>query len=57
MTAVDTKFYRSLGTLTGQAINETINKILAGNFEKGLNKVMVVMTDGFSYDDVLDASN
>ena len=46
------KTYRSGGTLTGQSINATTAKIIAANFDKGLNKVMVVMTDGYSYDSV-----
>jgi len=30
---------------------------LAANFDKGLNKVLIVITDGKSYDQVLAASN
>lgn len=30
---------------------------MAGNFDSGLNKIMILMTDGQSYDDVLYASN
>lgn len=43
--------------MTGIAINETIKKIMAGNFDSGLNKIMIIMTDGMSFDDVLQASN
>lgn len=30
---------------------------MAGNFDSGLNKIMIIMTDGMSFDDVLQASN
>lgn len=50
---IASKIYGSGSTLTGQAINATIDKIIAGNFKKGLPKIMVVMTDGVSYDSVL----
>lgn len=30
---------------------------MAGNFDSGLNKIMIIMTDGMSFDDVLLASN
>lgn len=57
LAGIASKIYRQLGTLTGSAINQTIELINAGNFPKGLNKIMIVMTDGLSYDDVLYASN
>jgi methylmalonyl-CoA mutase cobalamin-binding subunit len=57
LAAVTTKYYRALGTNTGSAINQTVDKIMAANFDKGLNKIMIVLTDGYSYDDVLYASN
>lgn len=50
---IASKIYGSGSTLTGKAINATIDKIIAGNFKKGLPKIMVVMTDGVSYDSVL----
>lgn len=53
MTQIPIKPYRARGTLTGIAINQTIDRILAANFKKGLPKIMVVMTDGASYDSVL----
>lgn len=46
-----------MGTFTGQAINATVNEIEAGNFLNGVPKIMAVMTDGNSFDDVLQASN
>ena len=54
---IASKSYRGGGTTTGDSINKTIAKILAANFDNGLNKILVVMTDGKSYDNVLDASN
>lgn len=53
MTQIPLKSYRALGTLTGSAINLTIDRILAANFKKGLPKILVIMTDGASYDSVL----
>lgn len=52
MTKIPIKPYRAFGTLTGKAMNETTNRIIAANFKNGLPKVMVVMTDGVSYDSV-----
>lgn len=52
LTGIANKTYRSGGTQTGTAINATIAKILAANFDKGLNKILIVMTDGYSYDSV-----
>lgn len=57
MAGIATKYYRGQGTYTGDAINKTVGKILMGNFDKGLNKVIVVLTDGRSNDQVLAASN
>lgn len=56
MSQIPLKPYRALGTKTGLAINATIDRILAANFKNGLPKVMVVMTDGGSYDSVLEAA-
>ena len=57
MAGIASKTLRGGGTSTGDAINKTIAKILAADFDKGVNKILVVMTDGKSYDNVLDASN
>lgn len=57
LAGINSKPYRGLGTYTGSAINQTIAKILAANFSSGVNKVLIILTDGFSYDNVLDASN
>lgn len=53
MTQIPIKPYRAFGTLTGKAINATVDKIIAANFQNGLPKILVVMTDGASYDSVL----
>lgn len=45
------------GTYTGNAIRKAVNKILSANLDKGLKKILVVVTDGKSYDEVLTASN
>lgn len=57
ITGIQAKGYRAGGTYTGDAINKTIAKILAANFDKGVNKILIVFTDGKSYDPVLAASN
>ncbi len=44
-------------TFTGDAINQTITKILAANFDAGLNKILILLTDGKSNDPVLAAAN
>lgn len=57
LAGIAAKTYRAGGTLTGDAINKTTAQILAANFDSGLNKVMILMTDGKSYDQVGDAAN
>lgn len=58
MSGIASKTLRGGGTTTGEGIfNKTISKILAVNFDKGLSKILVVITDGKSYDNVLNASN
>lgn len=54
---VPIKPYRSRGTLTGIAINASVNLINSANFSNGLPKILVVLTDGVSYDPVLAASD
>ena len=56
LSMIASKNYRALGTKTGLAINATVQKIRAKNFKKGVPKIMVIMTDGHSTDDVLAAS-
>lgn len=54
---VPIKPYRSRGTYTGIAINESVNLINSANFPNGLPKILVVLTDGVSNDPVLAASD
>jgi len=54
---IDTKPYNAGGTFTGLAINATIAKIAAANYPNGVPKILIVMTDGGSADNVLFASN
>ena len=56
LSMINSKNYRAQGTKTGLAINATVQKIRAKNFAKGVPKIMVIMTDGHSFDDVLAAS-
>lgn len=51
------KPYRSTGTKTGLAINASVAKIAAKNFPNGLPKLLVILTDGGSYDDVKYAAD
>lgn len=53
LSMIASKAYRAGSTLTGRAINATVDKIVAKGFKNGLPKVLVVMTDGVSYDSVL----
>jgi hypothetical protein len=57
LAGIASKNYRAGGTLTGDAINKTIQKIINANFDSGLNKILIVMTDGKSNDQVLASSN
>lgn len=57
LNGITSKPYRGGGTNTGAAMNQTIAKIIAANFTKGVNKIMVVMTDGKAQDNVLAAAN
>ncbi|CAM6005793.1 unnamed protein product [Sphagnum balticum] len=57
LTKLQSKVYRGGGTYTGSAINQTINKIVAANYANGVPKILVILTDGISYDDVVGASN
>lgn len=57
LSMLQAKTYPGGGTNTGSAINATTSIIDWGNFSNGLPKIMVVLTDGGSSDDVLMASN
>jgi uncharacterized protein YegL len=56
-TKIPIKPYRHGGTYTGLSMNKTIDLIVAANFPNGLPKIMVIMTDGGSYDSVVEAAN
>jgi uncharacterized protein YegL len=51
------KSYRGLGTYTGNAINASVLKINAGNFKNGVPKLLVILTDGGSADNVQYAAD
>jgi hypothetical protein len=50
------KSYPGGGTLTGSAINKTVLFIKGSNLPTGLPKIMIILTDGNSFDDVILAS-
>jgi FAD/FMN-containing dehydrogenase len=51
------KTYPAGGTLTGSAINKTVLFIKGSSLPTGLPRVLIILTDGGSYDDVIAASN
>jgi hypothetical protein len=53
LSQIVSKIYRAGGTQTGRGMNSTTDKIIAGNFKNGIPKIMVVMTDGASYDSIV----
>ena len=53
---ISSKTYRSRGTYTGLALNASIAAIAAGNYPNGVPKILVILTDGVSYDDVYYAA-
>ena len=57
LAGISSKIYRAQGTITGAAINSTVALIEAKNFDSGIPKILIVMTDGKSSDQVLSASN
>jgi matrilin-3 len=42
--------------MTGRAINASIASIASGNYPNGVPKILVILTDGVSYDDVFYAA-
>lgn len=50
---IASKTYRGAGTATGLAINSSVNLIKAKNFPNGVPKILVILTDGGSYDSVI----
>ena len=57
ITQIRNKPHRARGTLTGLGINATIVEMQKGNFLNGVPRIMAVMTDGISFDDVQLASD
>jgi hypothetical protein len=56
LTQIRSKPHNAGGTLTGNGINATVEEIKKGGFLNGVPKIMAVMTDGVSYDDVYYAA-
>ena len=56
MDKIQNKDYANQSTFTGQALNQTIDRIIAHNFPKGIPKIIAILTDGVSYDSVLEAA-
>lgn len=54
---IQSKAYRGAGTATGNAINSSVALIKNKNFPNGVPKVLVILTDGGSYDSVIEAAN
>jgi hypothetical protein len=57
MNLINSKSYRGAWTATGSAINASVNLINAAQFPNGLPKILVIITDGGSYDSVIEAAN
>ena len=56
LSMVQNKGYPGGGTLTGMAINQTVTRINAANYPNGVPKLLVILTDGVSYDNVFYAA-
>lgn len=57
LSGIQSKPYRSGGTKTGSAINASVAEIKKANYPNGVPKIMVIMTDGVSYDSVKEAAD
>ena len=53
---VQNKGYPGGGTYTGKAINQTVSRINTANYPNGVPKLLVILTDGVSYDNVYYAA-
>lgn len=49
---LNNKGYPGGYTYTGDAINQTVNRILAQNFPNGLPKILAILTDGGATDSI-----
>ena len=56
LSMIASKAYRSRGTITGGAINASVASIASGNYPNGVPKILVILTDGVSYDNVYYAA-
>ncbi len=56
ITAIKSKSYRAGGTYTGKALKSAVDKILTSNLADGINKILIVITDGQSYDQVVTSA-
>lgn len=52
MSKLNSKIYQAGYTYTGDAINQTVSRINAQSFPKGLPKILVILTDGGSTDSI-----
>lgn len=50
---IQSKAYRGGGTATGNGINATVSLIKNAKFPNGVPKILVILTDGGSYDSVI----
>ena len=53
---IQNKPYPGGGTMTGRGINASIASIAAANYPNGVPKLLVILTDGVSYDNVFYAA-
>ena len=56
ITGLKSKIYRAGGTYTGRALKSSADKILASSLGVGVNKILIVVTDGQSYDQVVTSA-
>ena len=56
LSLIAAKPYRSKGTYTGVAINASVASIASGHYPNGVPKLLVILTDGGSVDNVYYAS-
>ena len=56
VTGIRSKTYRAGGTYTGQGLKSAVDKILSSAMDSSVNKILIVITDGQSYDQVLTSA-
>jgi hypothetical protein len=57
LSMIQSKSYRGAGTATGLAINSSVQLIKNAQYPNGVPKLLVILTDGGSYDSVIEAAN